>query len=232
MTEGMSPPPDDIDLGRLFRHWPEFESPKDWRKAGFEILRDKEDKILVVSHKSAARYLFKKYDSDDYRSPKEQLKKYQSRVAGAALLRSHIINNSLRHVVVPRKWLCELPAKSSSKGKSPYVVVVERHRILDVDESKQRYRHIDAETAREMCTILFAFRGLDFTTRNAPFTRDGKIAFIDTEYVKLNSKKLRSHRKYYQKYIDSVFSKHRRLAEEVWNELVKTADLKSQMMGT
>ena len=226
MTEIISPPPNGIDLGRLFHRWPEFESPKDWKKAGFQILREKEDKILVVSHKSAARYLFKKYGSGDYRSPKEQLEKYQSRVAGAAMLRAHIADNSLHHVVVPQKWLCALPTESGSKGKSPHVVIVEHHRILDADESEARYRRIDAEAARELCTILFAFRRLDFTARNAPFTSDGKISFIDTEYVRLSSKKLRSRKNYYQRYIDQMLSKHLRLAEDVWKELAKSSGLK------
>ena len=226
MLEIISPPPDGVDLSRLFHRWPDFESPKDWRRAGFEILRDKEDKILVVSHESADRYLFKKYGSGDFRSAKEQLEKYGSRVTGAAMLRSHIANNGLRHVVVPQKWLCELPTESGSKGKSPHVVIVERHRILDADESEARYRRVDAEAARELFTILFAFRRLDFTARNAPFTRDGKISFIDTEYVRISSKKLRSRKNYYQRYIDSMLSKHSRLAEDVWKELAKASGLK------
>ena len=225
----ISPPPDNIDLGRLFHRWPEFESLKDWKKAGFQTLRAKEGKILVLSHKGADRYLFKKYGSSSQRSAKEQLKNYQNRIAGALLLRKHINDNDLRRVVVPQKWLCELPTESGSRGKSPHVLVVERHRILDAEESQKRYRHLDAETAREMCTILFAFRGLDlteFTSRNAPFTRDGKIAFIDTEYINPSSKKLRSRIKYYDKYLDIMLSKHRRLAEDVWKELVKTTVLK------
>ena len=219
-------PPDDVDLDGLFHRWPAFESSKDWRKAGFQVLRDKEDKILVVSHEAAPRYLFKKYSSSDSRSPKEQLEKYQSRVEGAALLRSHIANNALRHVVVPHKWLCALPTESGAKGKSPHVVIVDRHRILDAEESAQRYRHIDAEAARELCTILFAFRRLDFTARNAPFTRDGKVSFIDTEYVQPSRKKLRSRKNYYQRYVDAMLSKHQRLAEDVWKDLAKTSGLK------
>jgi len=133
-------PPNDVDLDRLFHRWPTFESSKDWRKAGFDVLRDKEDKILVVRHEATPRYLFKKYSSSDARSPQEQLEKYQSRVDGAALLRAHIASNALRHVVVPQKWLCELPTSSSVKGKSPYVVVVERHKILNTEESARCYR--------------------------------------------------------------------------------------------
>ena len=223
MPDLLSSPPADLDLGKLFHRWTEFDSPKDWRSAGFQILRDKEDKILVLGHKSTDRYLFKKYSSDDHRSPSEQLKKYQNRVRGAALLRAHIVNNDLHHVVVPHKWLCELPGKSGSKGKSPHVVIVERHRILDPEESAQRYRRIDAEAARELCTILFAFRRLDFTARNAPFTREGKISFIDTEYIQPSRKKLKSRKNYYQRYVDSMLSKHQRLAEDVWKEIASRA---------
>ena len=229
MTKRHFSPPDDLDLDKLFRGWSDFESLKDWKDAGFRTLRAKEGKIFVLRHKGEDRYIFKKYGSDNGRSANEQLENYQNRVAGAALLRKHITDNDLRRVVVPQKWICALPAESGSSRNSPYVLIVEHHRILGAEESQERYRHLDAETAREICTILFAFRGLDLTnvpSRNAPFTRDGKIAFIDTEYVKLSSKKLRSRRKYYDKYLNIMLSKHRRLAEDVWKELLKTTDLK------
>ena len=225
-------PPDDSVIGRLFHRWPKFESPKDWRKAGFHLLRvlsNRPDKILVVGHELTPRFLFKKYGSSDRQSPRAQLEKYQNRVAGASLLRSHIVKNGLRHVVVPQKWICALPAEPGSKGQSTHVLVVERHKIRDADESAQCYRRIGAEAACELCTILFAFRGLDFKARNAPFTRDGKISFIDTEHtaqVQLSRKKLDHHNNRYQKAVDLMLSKHLRLAEDVWKELVKTADLK------
>jgi len=231
MPDITSAPPDDLDLGRLFRRWDRFESLKDWKRAGFQPLREKEGKIFVLRHEDIDRYLFKKYGSRNERSADEQLENYQYRVAGSALLRGHIVRSNLRHVVASKKWLCELPAEPGARGegKSPHVLVVERQMILGPEESQDRYRHLDAETARELCTLLFAFRGLDMTefpSRNAPFTREGTIAFIDTEHVRIGSKKLRSRRRYYQKYVDVLFSKHRRLADDMWRQLAQGANLR------
>lgn len=205
----VSPPPDHVDLARIFRHWTSLRSARDWEDEGFDLLRySKHDKIIVLHHEDAPRYLFKKFGRDHHRSPSEQFEKYAHRIRGAAMLRDHVTAQRLRHVVVPQKWLCELPAQPGSRGMSPHVVIVERHKILDADESAWHYQHIDAEVAREVCTVVRAFQDLDFTVRNAPFTRDGKISFIDTEYVnRRNSQSI-------QRDVAKMLSRYQRLAQE------------------
>ena len=225
-----TPLPASINLEKLFRKSSMFDSIRAWREAGFEIIRESEEKILVASHKGADGYLFKKYGSDNPRSYNEQLEKYQSRIAGARLLREHLEANQIDRIVVPRKWLCALPDKFDvRRGKPSYIVVVERYDILDRDKSKRRYREIDKDLLRDLCTILFKFRGLDFTPRNVPFTRDHKIAYIDTEYLKLNTRKPRSRRRYYERHTGDgpAFSdKQLKLMAKLWDELAQREERK------
>ena len=77
---------------------------------------------------------------------------------------------------------------------------------------------------RDLCTVLFKFRGLDFTPRNVPFTRDHKIAYIDTEYLKLNTRKPGRRRRYYARHTGDgpVFSgKQLKLVGKLWDEQVR-----------
>ena len=230
-----TPLPASIDLDKLFHRSSMFDSIRDWRKAGFEILRESEDKILVASHRDAEGYLFKKYGSDNSRSYNEQLKKYQNRIAGARILREHLEANRIDRILVPRKWLCTLPDRFDvRRGKPSYIVVVERYDILDYDRSKRRYREIDKDLLRDLCTILFKFRGLDFTARNVPFTRDHKIAYIDTEYLEFNTRKPSRRRRYYKGHSKhgSVFSdKQLKLMTKLWDEQVRHAERKTDRSG-
>ena len=203
-----------------------FDSAKTWRKGGFEILRESEEKIIVASHEDARGYLFKKYSSSNSRwSYDEQLEKYQNRIEGARLLREHLEANQIDRIVVPRKWLCTLPDRFNvRRGKPSYIVVVERYDILDRDRSKRRYRKIDEDLLRDLSTILFKFRGLDFTPRNVPFTRDHKIAYIDTEYLKLNTRKPSRRKRYYKRQTNDgpIFSdKQLKLLAKLWDEQVQ-----------
>jgi len=227
-----TPLPASIDLEKLFRKSSMFDSIRDWRKAGFEILRESEEKIIVTSHRDAEGYLFKKYGSNNSRSYDEQLEKYQNRIAGARILREHLEANRIDRIVVPRKWLCTLPDRFDvRRGKPSYIVVVERYDILDRDRSKRRYREIDEDLLRELCTVLFKFRGLDFTPRNVPFTRDHKIAYIDTEYLKLNTRKPGRRRRYYERHTGDgpVFSdKQLKLMGKLWDEQVRSGAKKAE----
>ena len=228
-----TPLPVSIDLDKLFRRPSMFESARTWRKAGFEILRESEEKIIVARHRDVGGYLFKKYSSSNPRwSYDEQLERYQNRIAGARLLREHLEANQIDRIVVPRKWLCTLPGRFDvRRGKPSYIIVVERYDILDRDRSKRRYREIDADLLRDLSTILFRFRGLDFTPRNVPFTRDHRIAYIDTEYLKLNTRRPSRRKRYYERHTGDgpVFSdKQLKLMAKLWDEQVRREESSAQ----
>jgi hypothetical protein len=193
--------PRSSDLGKLFRDRGMFDTADDWHDAGFKILRESENKICVASHSSANGYLFKKYVNAGKREdPDDQLKNYKTRVDGARRVRALISDRGLRNAVAPSKWIRELPSRFGS-----HILIVERLDLLDDDESKRAYHRIDEGTLRDLCTVLYAFRGLDSTPKNVPITRDGKVAFIDTEHWDRHSgsKKQRPFLKYIREYLES-----------------------------
>lgn len=211
----MSFDPQTSDLKRLFTDPHMFDSAEDWHDAGFKIVRDSENKILVARHKSADGYLFKKYTN---RIPlNEQLTKFKRRVEGARKLRSLIAEKHLRRIVVPQKWLRELPSEFSRGGVLSYVLIVEKFPILDKNDSEYEHEEIDEATLRELCVVVYTCTHLDFTARNAPFTKRDQIAFIDTEYLDWNVTK--SRKKYLENVGKYVSGWRLDLAKRMWNEL-------------
>lgn len=155
-----------------------FDSRKAWRREGFEV-RDpaKDTECMIASHPSTPGYLFKKYPSPE-RSEKEQRANFMARIEGSRRLASFIQKHGLRHVVVPRKYLHELPR---AFGKAASVLVVERLDIVGSGASEDLYRHIAEPVLRELLMVLVELPGLDSNSKNVQFTRDGKIAFVDLE---------------------------------------------------
>lgn len=180
-----------LDLHALFRDVDMFASRSSWGAAGFRVFdRANNGKIMVALHPSVQGLLFKKYSSD--MSLKDQLKNYERRVEGAKRLRSFVDEQRLRHVVVPRKWLLELPRPFSRKASS-HVLVVEQLDLLSDEQTKAAYYRIDSDKLRELCVVLYKFRGMDSNAKNVPFISDGRIAFIDTEHWDRGSSKAYLH---------------------------------------
>lgn len=172
---------DPLDLEQLFCSPSMFDSRADWLAAGFDVLdrRDDADKIMVGRHPLAPGILFKKYSSGVSRS--RQYKNYARRIEGADRLRAFVTDRQLQHIVVPNKRVVELPPTCSRTAKPSHVLVVEEIDLTSHAETKEAYRRIGAEVLRELCLVLFSFRGLDSITDNVSFTTGGKLAFIDTE---------------------------------------------------
>lgn len=169
-----------LDYEGLFQDPRMFNSRSSFIAAGFDVMKQAAShNIMVGQHPSADRYVFKKY-SRDVRLD-EQEENYNKRLRGAAKIRSVIDRRRLKHIVVPRKWIYELPDKFSDRRHDSYVLIAERMDIVSVDESTRRYRTIDTAILDELCVVLFQFRGFDAAIHNLRFTTSGQIAFIDTE---------------------------------------------------
>jgi hypothetical protein len=161
----------------LFRSPSMFDSRRDWTAAGFTVFdRHDETRIMVARHATAPGLLFKKYSGA---ATVNQCKNYDARVEGADRLRALIAKHDLKHVAVPRKWVIDLPL---DHGKCEHVLVVEHLDLIGVNQIGKQYRVIDDERLRELCFVLFHFRGLDSIIDNIAFTTEGKLAFIDTEH--------------------------------------------------
>ena len=213
--------PPEIDLDSLFDRKSLFDSVGKLDRAGFQIVRGSKDRVTVFGHRSLPGYLFKKFLGTVKHSYDKQLAKYTRRVTGARALRVHLDARNIDSIVVPRKWLCELPPRFRSDGRPEYIVVVEKYDLLEKDDTKRRYRKIPKTTIRDLCTIFFAFKGVDFAARNTPFTTAGKIAFIDTGFLTRITDDLSFRHKSYKKYVEKklLTSKSQRYAMSLWDEI-------------
>lgn len=168
----MTPP---VDIERLFREPRMFDSADTFRAAGFEVKGGNEHNIMVGGHASAPGYLFKKYRNAV--SSSEQIANYERRVEGARRLRKFIEGEHLRHITVPRKWICDLPSSFPSRK----ILVVDRMDVLPPKDTERRYRSIHKDVLKELCSVLNTFRWIDAAPHNLSFLRSGQIAVIDTE---------------------------------------------------
>lgn len=169
-----------IDLNEIFGDPAMFNSRDAWEQAGFKVPdRYDNNKILVARHDAMPGYLFKKHANLVDLS--KQQRNYERRIEGADRVRSFSARRQLHRILVPHKWLYELPKNFGTKKQTAYVLIVECLPILDLFASERAYGSIDANLLGELCVVLHEFYGLDFSMTNAPFTEDGRIAFIDTE---------------------------------------------------
>lgn len=213
-----------LDLKGLFRDAAMFTSRRAWGAAGFHVFdRANNGKIMVALHPSVPGLLFKKYASD--MGLKDQLKNYERRVEGAKRLRDFVSKKRLSHVAIPRKWILELPRAFSRKEPS-HVLVVEQLDLLGEDQTKAFYQRIDPDTLKELCVVLFHFRGMDSNAKNIPFVSDGRIAFIDTEHWDRGSSKSYLHQ------VGSYLTTERRaLAKKIFGQLDDDEDVERIYVG-
>ena len=170
--------PTRLDLGALFHNEAMFDSRNAWHRAGFQLVSNS-GKIMVARHPAVQGLLFKKYTSA---VPElNQTENLRRRVEGANQLRAFVADRRLTRIAVPRKWIMKLP-QPFSRRETTRVLVVEQFDLRREDQTKASYRGIDPDVLRELCVVLFHFRGLDSITKNMPFIADGRIGFIDTEH--------------------------------------------------
>lgn len=171
--------PKSLDLSKLFVNPRMLDSRAAWAAAGFEVIAGggSPTACMVAAHASAPGYLFKKFGPAVSR--RDQNDNYEARVEGAKKLAKLIAKKRLRHVVVPRKSLRDLPRRF---GKRARVLVVERLDVLGADETARQYRSIARPVLLELLTVLAKYPGLDSTALNVTFLRDGRIGFIDLEH--------------------------------------------------
>lgn len=168
-------------LTKLFKYRELFDSPETLREAGFIVNKRVHQNMMVFTHPSVEGYIFKRFRNKVDQEVQREL--YIKRLKGAEIIRNVIKEENIQNIVVPDKWLFALGFDSNE-----YLVVAKRLDICPGDdligsENVNRYQTIDLETLREYCTVLKKIKGCDAWPRNQPFTRDGKIAFIDTEHV-------------------------------------------------
>lgn len=171
------------ELKPLFRSSSLFYSPMTLRLAGFRVHKRVHNYLMVARCPRISNYLFKKFQNCV--PCQVQLKQYLARIHGAKMIQQYIDKHKLKHIVVPKKWLYKINAASKMKS---YLLIAEDMDICEggddpLGENVQQYKKITPEILYELCQIMHAIGGCDAFPRNQPFTKTGKIAFVDTERV-------------------------------------------------
>ena len=166
------------------------QSKKTLKKAKFKIIREgKYRHPYVVSHPGIQGYLLKLYtDKQEYNTKGG---KFFRRILGAQFVQEAIDEHGYNSLFkVPKKWIYPLPPEPSPSNKKKYhrkdfVLVVEDMDILEKEKNYDMWKSsaITFDKLDAIYTILDELGLYDtIFAFNLPFSKDGKIAFIDTEY--------------------------------------------------
>lgn len=159
-------------------------SQQSMQDAGFISLDIwKWDKAYVVKHPLLKGYLIKVNLDNHYWMDDNFL---IHRLIGAEAIRSAIETYGLqKYFKVPKKWLYRLPNPSAIPGVTSknFILVVEDMNIVNQSINKQKFSECQDETKLLSLFILINTLGLSDSIylKNIPFSKDGRIAFVDTE---------------------------------------------------
>lgn len=174
-------------LDKIFKKQRVLKSVKEMHKAGFFVITNPENKIIVAKHYKLPGYLIKVYlDTTDV----HEWHWWRKRITGANLVRDAIANHGYQSFMkVPRKWIYPLPEEPSPKDKEGimrknFVLIVENMEILGPKDNLKAYKkQITKKHLIALYTLINECGLLDSVyADNVPFCEDGKMAFIDTEH--------------------------------------------------
>jgi len=156
------------------------------KKAGFEILHHRQGRGLIIArHPLLRKHLIKIYlDS----APRSEWSAWVLRSKGANHLQKLIDHYGYSHYMkVPQKWIYPIPRnpKQIIRGQFPknFLLVVQDMEILGVKSNAAKYVAMSQPFVEALHHIIFKGGLSDAHIANVPFSIDGKIAFIDTEFV-------------------------------------------------
>lgn len=177
-------------LNRIFCEARVTETPEHFRKAGFkQWTTGYWSRVIASTHPKFPEYFLKVY-CDNELGIIYDWKKWLNRIRGAETIRECIKEYHLeKHFKVPKKWIYPLPQHPSPQNSNYYIrknflLVCENMRIYDHEASEKLYKtKMTKKMAYGLYTIL-QICGLCDSVHviNIPFSKDGKIAFIDTEF--------------------------------------------------
>jgi hypothetical protein len=164
---------------------------KSLQAAGF-YFKEKQPRsfIFVAGHKSLPGYLLKIYTDDEKRIKRNRLgwEWFVQRIQGADKIRTIIEKRQITKFVVPRKWIYPLPIKplpphAFRNSRKNEVLLVEDMELVSEAENLDAWKYkITKKHLDEFYTIITFAGGSSYKPRNVAYTRNGKFAFIDTEY--------------------------------------------------
>lgn len=175
------------NLDKIFSASRVTESSKTVKKAGFKSNKAKGGSLAIVSkHSKLKGYLVKMY-TDDFSVTYEWLL-WKKRIDGAIAVQKAIDEHGYNSILqVPKKWIYPLPLKPFSSNSSTaknFILVVEDVNRINKHDNAFWWRSIaiTPEILEAVYTVIQQVGLADCVhVDNMPFTKSGKIAFIDTE---------------------------------------------------
>lgn len=144
--------------------------------------------LHVAEHPSISGYLLKIYlDSETKKKNGNQgWELLTNRCEGAKNVRKLIQKKGFKHFVVPDKWLYPLPARPEAGViRHPVILLVTDMEITTLTECERAWK---TRATKELLDELFCILSHGYASAhlisNVAYTKQGKFAFIDTEYPK------------------------------------------------
>lgn len=206
--------PAKIALDKLFAKKRPVTSLHSMEKAGFQFRLMKNKRKIVAKHPDLKGYLIKTY-LDFHHIATPDWKLWQHRARGAKLVSASISRHHYDHLMkAPCKWIYLIPMPPPENGRTT-LLVVEDMQPLTSKKNKRKYYHITSEQLEALYIILKENLLHDsIYIHNIPFSKDGKIAFLDLEHYHSTSRPVR-----YEK-LTPYFSPHMQF---YWNALFKNS---------
>ncbi|MFA6915766.1 MAG: hypothetical protein WC222_05160 [Parachlamydiales bacterium] len=182
-------------LDRLFSTSRLTSSSKALKAAGFTPLEDKEQDLIVATHPELPGYLIKLYYDNhnvkDRPGMPGEGQYWINRILGVERVNNSIRKHNYENIfVVPDKWIYPLPNKpaptclnSAACFPKHFVLVSIELNLVSHKENEKLYKEIsDPKILEALYTVMQESHLYDSVyIDNNIFTREGKIAFIDTE---------------------------------------------------
>lgn len=160
------------------------------KKAGFtNIIHQKWTRLIVAKHPDLKGYIVKLYlDRQHYHRGIPEHYFWIRRCMGSEIIRTEINQNNWQKLFkVPRKWIYPLPPTPLPTRDGPakhFILVEDDMDIYPQDRNNHLWgsRHVTKELLDALFYIIQKHGFYDCAKPdNIPFSKDGRIAFVDTQ---------------------------------------------------
>lgn len=176
-------------LKQIFSKKGVLASTDSMEAAGFEIMLYRQGRgLIVASHPLLKNFLVKTYlDTATHVDWTRWVRRVEGRERIQKFFDENLIYNT--YFKVPLKWIYQIPPKKRGEPTEnsiprEYILLVENMDLVDKKTNLEMYQnHISYETLDGLYLVIDQTGFSDGHVANLPFSKDGKIAFIDTEYT-------------------------------------------------
>lgn len=204
-------------LDRMFSADRVTQDSGHFKKAGFKRYRVRRNGMVASNHPELKGYFVKAFiDSDS--TVKNDWERWIHRIQGAHSIRNYLVSHNYHNKFkVPNKWIYPLPVEPSPPpfyGRKNFILIAEDMQILTMEENKKKYKKAMSRHLLKAMYHIILDEGLfdSVYAFNMPFCKDGKIAFIDTEFHHKWPIPFHKLKRYLSgemsSYLDSLISKH------------------------